>query len=106
MRINKESVGNVSTESVNAFFNKYYVVNNMTLFVISSKPAYEIEKIIAKCFGSVPNRPIENSFIGQPIFKEDTLRRVYYVNSTSNSSFIYFDWVFPIEYDKLVDLKV
>ena len=104
-RINEESVKNISIESIRSFFNKYYVTNNMTLSVISGEPIDGIEEIIAECFASIPNRPIEHFFIGQQIFREDTLGRIYNVKS-NESQLISINWVFPIQCNKLADLEV
>ena len=105
-RINEESAKNISVDSVSAFFNKYYVANNMTLTVITENITNEIKEIIAECFGSIPNKPIEYYFIGQPIFKEDTLGTISHFESTNESQLISFNWVLPIQYDKLADLEI
>lgn len=72
----KESVASIKSEDVKEFVKKYFIANNLNVFVCSPLSAKKVKKIIEEEL--VKQLPINNEFEKLPLFYRYTSNSVFY----------------------------
>jgi insulysin len=84
------------------FYNKYYVANNISICVASSKSTNEIYNIINTTFGHIPKSKCNNNklIINKPFFKQN-ISKTFHLKTISNIYEVNYIWEIPYQDDFL-----
>ncbi len=84
-------------KSLQAFHEKYYSANLMTLAILAKLPIDTLENCALECFSQVPDRrvPKPTFTITKPLFVKERFHRMYYVHSVKDVTKLTLMWEFP-----------
>ena len=84
------------------FYNKYYISNNISICIASSKSNEYVYNIINKTFGHIPKSNLNNKLtIDKPFFKQN-ITKSFHLKSVSNIYEINYIWEIPIQQTYLI----
>jgi insulysin len=95
--LNKPNIRNVLID----FFNKYYISENISICIASSKPIDEMKQILTNTFGNIENKKANNIIITKPFYSESKMK-TYYLKTISDIHIISYIWEIPYQ-DKFID---
>src|SRR5262249_25675993 len=78
---NKESLQNVSQETLKEWFAKNYSASIMHLYVLSPLPIETLKSLVVNDFSMIPNRHVAPTPILQPALEQALLGNLIYVES-------------------------
>jgi insulysin len=90
--LNKPDIRNALIE----FYNKYYISENISICIASSKSINEMKKIVTDTFGNIENKKANNLVISKP-FYSDSIMKTYCLQTTAEIYKITYIWEIPYQ---------
>lgn len=94
---NSKSLANATRSDLQKWFENHYSANLMRLYVLSSLPLEDLQKLVVKDFSNIPNKKLQPFASKESLFTKDLKGHELFIETQKNLQTLSLIWEIPKE---------